>query len=92
MRHIPLVLLTYRKPLFDIIRKGSRTSKKHMMLEISLARQGYKRIEIINIGFFRRSKNIADGLIKAMQQAAILDIMRTGRLYTETEQLVIREA
>ena len=54
-RHVPIILLTDSKSLFEIILKGSRTSENGMMLDIVAARQRYKRHEISNIGFVRCS-------------------------------------
>ena len=61
-----------------------------MMLDIDAERQGHKRLEMSNIGFVRSSKNLADGLTKSMQQAAIFDVMSNGWLKIEPEQWIIR--
>ena len=57
-------LLTDSKSLFDIISRGSRTSEKRIMLDLQAAREGHEGKEISNIGFFRSSKHLADGLNK----------------------------
>jgi len=89
-RPIPLHLLTDSKALFDIISKGSRTSEKRMMLDIAAAREGFRDHVISDIGFVRSAHNLADGLTKPMQQAALQRVIRSGRLTTQAEQWIIR--
>ena len=52
IRAIPMDLLTDSMSLFDIISKGSCTSKKRIMQDIHSAREAYKAREISNIDFF----------------------------------------
>lgn len=75
---VPVQLLTDNKSFFYVISKGSRTSKKRMMLDIAAAREGFKNGVISDIGFVRSSYNIADGLTKSMQQKALQEVLRTG--------------
>jgi len=89
-RPIPLHLLTDSKALFDIISKGSRTSEKRMMLDIAAAREGFRDRVISDIGFVRSSHNLADGLTKPMQQAALQSVLKSGKLTTRAEQWIIR--
>lgn len=63
----PTHLLTDSKTFFDVIYKGSRTSEKRKMLDISAAREEFRDEFTSNIGFVRNSKNLADGLKKPMQ-------------------------
>ena len=65
---VQLHLITDSKSLFDIISKGSRTNEKRLILDVYAARQAYKEQHISNIGFVRSNHNIADGLIRAMNQ------------------------
>jgi len=88
-RPIPLHLLTDSKA-FDIISKGSRTSEKRMMLDIAAAREGFRDRVISDIGFVRSSHNLADGLTKPMQQAALQSVLKSGKLTTRAEQWIIR--
>jgi len=89
-RRVPLHLLTDSKALFDIISKGSRTSEKRMMLDIAAAREGFRDRVISDIGFVRSTHNLADGLTKPMQQAALQAVLKSGRLTTHAEQWIIR--
>ena len=55
------------------------------MLDIAAARQGFKNKIISDIGFFRSSKNIADGLTKLMSQAILHEMLHTGTLQVSPE-------
>ena len=63
-RSVPTHLLTDSKSLYDMISKGSCSSKKRIMLDIHVARQACQAKEISNIGFVRSSANLADRLTK----------------------------
>ena len=89
-RPIPVQLFTDSKSLFDFISKGPRTSEKRMMLGIAAAREGFRDKVISDIGFIRSSDNVADGLTKAMSQAALCDVLSTGELNVRAEQWIVR--
>ena len=59
---LPIRFFTYSKSLFDFISKGSNTSDKGLMLDISCAREGFHNQEIYDIGFFMITDNIVDEL------------------------------
>jgi len=90
-KNIPVQLLTDSKSLFDVISKGSRTSGKRMMLDIAATREGFRNKVISDIGFVRSSNNLADGLTKAMSQAALQQVISTGRINVTPEQWIIRD-
>lgn len=58
---IPLRLFTDSKRLFDVIKNGSKTYERRLILDASSTRQDFKRHEISDIGFVRSVDN-ADGL------------------------------
>lgn len=58
---ISVQLLKDSKSLFDVISKGSRTSEKRTMVYRSTAREGFNNGLISDIGFVRRSDNVANG-------------------------------
>lgn len=89
-RITPLQLFTDNKSLFDTISRGSRTSEKRLMLDVFAAREGYKTGLISDIGFVRSQFNLADGLTKAMSQAAIRSILSTNRHTPSCEQWILR--
>lgn len=88
---IPVQLLTDSKSLFDVISKGSRTSEMRMMLYIAAAHEGFKERVISDIGFVKSSQNIADGLTKSMQPAALRSVLETGPVEVRPQQRVIRK-
>lgn len=88
---IPIKLLTDSKNLFDVISKGTRTSEKRLMLDVACAREGFRNMEINDIGFIRSNYNLADGLTKSMKQAGLLSVMNTSRLDYEVDQWIIRD-
>jgi len=90
-RKIPVQLLTDSKCLFDVISKGSRTTGKRMQLDIAAAREGFGTKVISDIGFIRSSKNLADGLTKSMSQAALQQVISSGRISIAPEQWIIRD-
>ena len=88
---LPMQLMTDSKSLFDIVSKGSRTSEKCIMLDIHTAMQEYQAQEISNIGFVRSENNIADRLTKSKKQAALLNILSTGRCSINCERWIFRD-
>ena len=87
---LELDLLTDSKCLFDIISKGSRTSEKRLMLDVAAARKGFETKDISNIGLVPSAYNIADGLTKPMQQAAIRNLLETHSHVPSPTQWIIR--
>lgn len=87
---LPVQLLTDSKSLFDIISKGSRTSKKQTMLDIAAAREGFRDHVISDTGFVRTKKNVADGLTKPMSQALLRNIIASATLDISPNQWIIR--
>ena len=57
-----------------------------MMLDIAAAREGFREKVISDIGFFRSSCNVADGLTKPMQQRSLQAVLMKGRLDVSPEQ------
>lgn len=89
-RRISIQLLTDSKCLFDVISKGSRTSEKRLMLDIAAAREQFRNKDVSDIGLVRSSDNLADGLTKCMHQAALRDVIRSGKLAVHPVQTIIR--
>lgn len=87
---VPVQLFTDNKTLFDVVSKGSRTSEKRLMLDIACTREGFKKMEINDIGLIRSVDNIADGLTKVMSQAKLQTVLKSGSLDVTVEQWIIR--
>jgi len=83
-------LLTDSKNLFDVISKGSKTFEKRTMIHIAAAREGFRDKVISDIGLVRTNNNIADSLTKGMCQAALQNILKTGKLIITPVQWIIR--
>ena len=60
------------------------------MIDIAAACEGFKDHLISEIGFVRSSSNIADGLTKSISQAALQDVLRTGKYCVRAEQWIVR--
>lgn len=88
---VPLQLLTDSKCMFDVISSGTRTSEKRTMIDIAAAREGFRDMEISDIGFIRSAHNIADGLTKKMSRQALQNVLKTSSLTFECEQWIIRQ-
>ena len=89
-KKVPVQLFTDSESLFDVISRGSRTAEKRLMLDISTAKDGFKERVISDIDFFRSSRNLADGLTKAMNQATLGEVLTASYLRTEPERWIIR--
>lgn len=60
--NIPIDMFKNSKQLFKAINKGTRKTDKRLMIDISSARQSYKRLEIRRIGLVKGVENPSDGL------------------------------
>jgi Reverse transcriptase (RNA-dependent DNA polymerase) len=87
---VPVTILTDSRSLFDVITRNSATSERRLMIDVSATRQAYERHETSDVGFIRTSNNPADALTKRGYNAALMDILTTGRLDLPVEQYVIR--
>ena len=77
VKFIPVQLYTDSESQFDVIYKGTRTAEKRLMLDMAVAKEGFRKKEISDIGFVRSNDNVADGLTKTMHQKALMDVLQT---------------
>lgn len=77
-RTLPMHLPTDSKSLFGIIRKGTPTSGKQIILSRHAQRQACKLYEIQNIGFVCSSENIADNLTKEKKRNPLFEVLQSG--------------
>lgn len=70
-RKLHIYMFTDSKQLFDAMIKGKRTQEKRLMVDITAARQSYKRFEIHRVGLVRGTDNPADGLSKIKDNGAL---------------------
>lgn len=89
-RHIPLVMLTDSKSLFDIMTTQKRTTEARLMIDVFVARQSYHRGEIDNIGLIRSEYNLADDLTKLSGNGALFRALMLGRVTHPVEDYILR--
>lgn len=89
-QHLPLVMLTDSKQMFDVITRASHTTEKRLMIDVAAAREAYNRHEISNVGLVQSEHNIADGLTKPGQCAALSAMMKTAKDVNPVQQWVTR--
>ena len=85
-----LLLMTYSKCLFEVPSKGSLTSERRLMIDVTSAREAYEAREIDNIGFVRSESNLADSLTKANKQASLFELLVTAKHVPTIDQWIIR--
>ncbi len=89
-QHLPLVMLTDSKQMFDVITRASHTTEKRLMIDVAAAREAYNRHEISNVGLVQSEHNIADGLTKPGQCAAMSAMMKTAKDVNPVQQWITR--
>lgn len=89
-QHLPLVMLPDSKQMFDVITRASHTTEKRLMIDVTAARQAYNRHEISNVGLVQSEHNIADGLTKPGQCAALSTMMQTAKDVNPVQQWTAR--
>lgn len=60
------------------------------MVDISVARQAYSRLQISNIGLIRRGFNAADAMTKSKKCEALETMVSRGMLYHPVEEWILR--
>jgi len=90
LQHLPLVMLTDSKQIFDVITRASHTAEKRLMIDVAVAREAYNRYEISSVGLVKTEHNIANGLNKPGRCPALDTILRTGKDNNPVQQWVTR--
>jgi len=91
-QHMPLIMLTDSKQLFDVITRASHPTEKRLMVEIAAAREAHNKHEISNVDLLKSEHNVADGLTKPRPCAVLENVLRTGRDNNPAQQWIIRTA
>lgn len=89
--YVNLQLSIYSKTLSDVISKATKTFEKRLMLDIAVARESFRNMEISSISFIRSSNNIADGLTKFTRQGKLQAVLLTEKLVFTVEQWIVWE-
>lgn len=77
-KRIPMTLLTYSKHMFDVIRKGSSTEERPLLIDVAMAREAYNSGVIEHCGLVKSEHNVVDGLTKVKVCKALNDVITTG--------------
>lgn len=48
-QHLPLIMLTDSKQMYDVVTRASQTTKKRLVVDVAAAREAYKRNEISHV-------------------------------------------
>lgn len=89
-RHIPLIMFTDSKQLFDVVTKASHPTEKRLMVDIAAARQAYNRQDISSVGLIASEHNLSDAMTKPRCGPALDTFLRTGVVHTPVVQWVNR--
>ena len=87
---IPIIILTDSLSLFDVLTKATTTSEKRLMIDLTAAKEAYKKREIDTIGFVRTEYNPADVFTKITRCKILDDILETSLLNHPVEQWITR--
>jgi hypothetical protein len=87
---IPIIILTDSLSLFDVLTKATTTSEKRLMIDLTAAKEAYKKREIDTIGFVRTEYNPADVFTKITRCKILDDILQTSLLNHPVEQWITR--
>lgn len=78
-QHLPPIVLTDSKQVFDVVTRASHTTEKRLMINVAAPRKAYRRNEISIAGLLKSEHNVADGLTKPGPCAAMDAMLRTGK-------------
>lgn len=88
--HVPLVMFTDSKQLFDVVTKASHSSEKRLMIDIAAAREAYNRHDITSVGLIASEHNLSDAMTKLRCGPALDSFLRTGVVHTPVVQWIVR--
>ncbi len=79
-------MFTDYKQLFDIIKKGSPTTEKRLMVEVIATCEAYNRNVISNVGLVSGALNPAGGLTKPTKCKSMYNTLVKGKDCTPVTQ------
>ena len=88
--HIPILMLTDSKSLFDIITKSSTTREKRLLIDIATVRNAYNNNELSKVGNILSNQNPSDAFTKVGKCKALISILEAGTITLEVNQWVNR--
>jgi hypothetical protein len=87
---IPIIILTDSLSLFDVITKAKTTFEKRLLIDLTAAKEAYKKREIYTIGFVRTEDNPANVFTKITRWKILDDILQKSLLDHPVEQWITR--
>jgi hypothetical protein len=91
-KRVPLTLLTDSKTLFDVVINPSYKHERQILIDLASVREGYRRLDINDIGLISSEENLADGFTKDSNMTKLCEVVRTGTLRLNVKQFVIRDS
>lgn len=90
-RDLPIVVYTDSRQVFDAITRGRRTTEKRLSIELSAARESYKKREINRVALIRGSENPADAFTKTKPNDVLQHVLQYGKVTVEPVLWITRE-
>jgi hypothetical protein len=91
-KQLPLLILTDRKPLLEVMECSKDTTEKRLMIHISAARECFNRHDITNICLISFEDNTADSMTKMSSKNALHRVLLYHTIYHKILQYVVEPA
>lgn len=82
---IHLIMFTDSKQLFDALTRGKRTTEKRLMIDTTIVREAYNRLEIYAVGLIRGEQNPSEALTKENNNGVLDELLTTGKDNTKVD-------
>ena len=87
--HVPVLMFTDSKCLFDTITKLSTVSEKRLLIDISALRESYACGELTNVAHVSSENNLADPFTKNTTSPILDELLNSGKLSHPISQWII---
>lgn len=89
-RKLPIQMFTDSKQVFDVITRGKSPTEKRLAVDVTAARDAYRRFHIDRVGLVRGEHSRADALSKAKNNNALQNILANNKNYIPAQEQIIR--
>jgi len=89
-KHVPVVMCTDSKCLFDTIKMRTTVSEKRLLIDISAIRQEYRKGDLSNVAHVSSDNNLAEFFAKKKHSELLKRLMMTGILVHPINQWIIQ--